>query len=376
MSKNIQVLRPYFRVDETLEEIRECLERGWTGIGFKTEQFENAWKMYSGFEYAHFLNSATAGLHLAIKLFKEEFGWVDGDEVITTSLTFVSTNHAILYENLKPVFADVDNSLCLNPASVEALISNKTRAILYVGIGGNAANYKKIKQICAEKNLILILDAAHMSGTRWADTGEHVGLDADCSVFSYQAVKNLPSSDSGMICFKYKLLDQRARRQSWLGIDKSTYERFTEGSYKWRYDVPELGYKYNGNSIAAAMCLVSLRYLEQDNAHRRMLAATYDEFLSISSAIEVVKHDPSIISSRHLFQISVQNRDLVLESLYKNGIYCGVHYVANHNYSIYSNCKRDVKTSEYYSSSLVSLPMHLGVTKDDAANIATTLLAL
>lgn len=370
----MQVLKPYFRVDEVLSEIRECLEKGWTGIGFKTDQFEDAWKKYSGFEHAHFLNSATSGLHLAFKIFKDKYHWQDGDEVITTSLTFVSTNHAILYEHLDPVFADVDSSLCLDPNSVERLITNKTKAVIYVGIGGNAKNYKEIRALCTKHNLILILDAAHMAGTSWVDTGLHVGLDADCAVFSYQAVKNCPSADSGMICFPSAELDKEVRRLSWLGIDKSTYDRYSESSYKWRYDVPELGFKYNGNSIAAAMCLVSLRYLDQDNKHRRALAEVYNNKLKGSGDIEIIAHSDSINSSRHLFQIALTDRDNLIDRLSKEGIYCGVHYVANHQYPIYKNYKSDVEKASWYSARMISLPMHLGVSESDATYIAEKIL--
>jgi dTDP-4-amino-4,6-dideoxygalactose transaminase len=374
MSKVIQVLKPYFRVDEVMSEIRECLEKGWTGIGFKTEQFEQAWKTYTGFNYAHFLNSATSGLHLAFKIFKDKNGWNDGDEVITTSLTFVSTNHAILYERLTPVFADVDSSLCLDPKSVERLITSKTKAVIYVGVGGNAQNYNEIRSLCTKRNLTFILDAAHMSGTTWVDSGEHVGLDSDCAIFSYQAVKNCPSSDSGMICFPSGELDKQARHLSWLGIDKSTYDRYSEGSYKWRYDVPEVGYKYNGNSIAASMCLVSLRYLQSDNDHRRMLASVYSEILKDKTDIEVISHSNLINSSRHLFQIAVDDRDGLMEMLWKEGIYCGVHYVANHQYPIYEKYKADVEKASWYSSRIMSLPMHLGVTEEDAVYIAEKIL--
>lgn len=110
----IQLFQPTFRVEECLAQIRECLEVGWTGIGFKTNEFESAWKDYTGLPHAHFLNSATSGLHLALQLLKDKYGWEDGDEVITTPLTFVSTNHAILYSNLRPIFADVDEFLCLD----------------------------------------------------------------------------------------------------------------------------------------------------------------------------------------------------------------------------------------------------------------------
>lgn len=137
----IQLFVPTFRIEESLEEIRVCLEKGWTGLGFKTIEFEKAWLEYTGLENAHFVDSATAGLHLAVKLLKLHGGWAEGDEVITTPLTFVSSNHAILYENLKPVFADVDEYLCLDPASVEALITPHTRAVLYVGLAAILVNW-------------------------------------------------------------------------------------------------------------------------------------------------------------------------------------------------------------------------------------------
>jgi len=119
-------------------------------------------------------------------------------------------------------------------------------------------------ELCSRRGLRLILDAAHMSGTRIA--GKHVGGESDCAVFSFQAVKNLPTADSGMICFRDADDDARARKLTWLGINKDTYTRTSmEGSYKWMYDVEEVGFKYHGNSIMAAIGLVQLRYLDQDN---------------------------------------------------------------------------------------------------------------
>ena len=117
--KKINVLKPKFRIQETLDSIRECLEKGWTGMGYKTEQFENEWCKYTDLPHSLFINSNTSGLHLALNVLKKNNNWKDGDEIITTPLTFISTNHSIKYENLKPVFADVDDSLCLDPVSVE-----------------------------------------------------------------------------------------------------------------------------------------------------------------------------------------------------------------------------------------------------------------
>ena len=122
----IQLFVPTFRIDECLAEIRECLEKGWPGIGYKTIEFEEKWKEYTGHKNAHYLNSATVGLHLAVEILKMENGWNDGDEIITTPMTFVSTNHVIKYENMVPRFADVDEYLCLDPVDVENKINEKT----------------------------------------------------------------------------------------------------------------------------------------------------------------------------------------------------------------------------------------------------------
>src|SRR5208283_2978358 len=161
----IQLFVPSFRIEECLAAIRECLEKGWTGLGFKTVEFENAWKTYAELPHAHFLSSNTVGLHLALHILKSRFGWADEDEVITTPFTFVSTNHVILHSNLRPVFADIDDFLCLDPSSVSARITSRTRAVIFVGVGGNTAQYDKIVDLCRERRLRLVLDAAHMAGT-------------------------------------------------------------------------------------------------------------------------------------------------------------------------------------------------------------------
>ena len=161
--KNIQLFKPKFRTEECLEEIRECLDKGWTGLGFKTVQLEEEWKKYTGLQHAHYLCSATAGLDLAVNIFKEEFGWEEDDEIITTPLTFVSTNHAILYNNLKPVFADVDEYLCLDPESIRSRITDKTKAVIFVGLGGSTGRLSEVEKICRENGLKLILDASPAS---------------------------------------------------------------------------------------------------------------------------------------------------------------------------------------------------------------------
>ncbi|HEY0515461.1 MAG TPA: GNAT family N-acetyltransferase [Thermoanaerobaculia bacterium] len=372
MDEPIHLFVPTFRIDESLAEIRECLEKGWTGLGFKTVAFEAAWGEYTGLPHSHFLNSASAGLHLAFKLLKEAGGWAAGDEVITTPLTFVSTNHAILYEDLHPVFADVDGSLCLDPRSVAERITPRTRAVCFVGLGGNAGAYEEIRRLCRERGLRLVLDAAHMAGTRIGD--RHVGWDADAAVFSFQAVKNLPTADSGMICFTDPRLDEEVRKWTWLGINKDTYARTLEGgTYKWLYDVEHVGYKYHGNSIMAALGLVAIQHLEEDNDHRRRLAAWYDEELAGVPGVETVPMTPGTTPSRHLYQVLVEDRDEVMVGMNRRGVFPGVHYRDNTHYRMYAYADGTAPRARRASERLISLPMHLRLGHEEARRVAAAL---
>lgn len=365
---SIQLFVPQFNTEECLEQIRECLNKGWTGLGFKTTEMEEAWKKYTGLKHAHFLNSNTSGLHLAMYMLKTKYGWNDGDEVITTPLTFVSTNHAIMYERLKPVFADVDSSLCLDPKSVETKITSKTKAIIFVGIGGNTGQYEAVLKLCREKGIKVILDAAHMAGTRYK--GQHIGHDADVSVFSFQAVKNLPTADSGMICWQNEEDDARARRLCWLGINKDTYARTSkQGNYKWMYDVEEVGFKYHGNSIMAAIGLVQLKYLDEQNAFRRSIAKKYREALLGNPNIGMVDIHPDCESSTHLFQIRVKDRDGLLSYLNSNDIFPGVHYRNNTEYKMYAYGKDKCPNAQSASEEIISLPLHLGLKDADILEV-------
>lgn len=364
----VQLFVPTFRIDECLSEIRECLEKGWTGLGYKTVAFEAAWQQYTGLPHAHFLNSATVGLHLAVEVLKKKNGWADEDEVITTPLTFVSDSHAILYAKMKPVFADVDESLCLDAQDVEKKISPRTRAVLFVGLGGNSGGYAEVLKLCRARGLAMILDAAHMAGTRV--DGKHIGHDADVSVFSYQAVKNLPTADSGMICFRDAADDELGRKLTWLGINKDTYSRTaSQGNYKWMYDVEHVGYKYHGNSIMAAIGLVQLKYLDADNVIRRGMADRYRAGFRQASQIATVPITLGCESATHLFQIRVKNRDEAMAKLNEAQIYPGVHYRDNTEYKMFAYGQGTCPSAHQASNEIISLPLHLRMSLADVDRI-------
>lgn len=364
----INLFSPTYRKHEILSEIEQCLDRGWTGLGYKTLEFEQAWKEYAGFAHAHFVNSATAGLELALDVLGKDSTF----EIITSPLTFVATNHSILRsERGMPHFVDVDHYLCLDPDEVEAAINERTRAVLFVGLGGNTGSLRKIIDICKRRQVALILDAAHMAGTRWRGGG-HVGTEADATVFSFHSVKNLPTADSGAVCFKRADHDALARQLSWHGIDKDTYTRsqpVAAQAYRWRYDVPEVGMKGHGNSIMAAMALVGLRYLDHDNAYRRQLATWYDE--QLPESVRFVPMSVDCESSRHLYQIRVKNRDAVLSALNAAGIFPGVHYELSTTYPMYANTfYAETPRARAAADELISLPMHMKLTRKDVDRIA------
>lgn len=368
----IQLFVPTFNIDDCLKEIRECLELGWTGMGYKTLQFEKDFKEFTGHENAHFLNSATAGLYLAVEIFKEKYSWNDYDEIITTPITFVSTNHSIVLSKLTPVFTDVDDTLCLDPLEVIKNITPKTKAIMYVGIGGNTGNLKEIIEICEKFKLKLILDAAHMTGTQYYN--KTPGLYADVTIYSFQAVKNLPTSDSGMICFSDSDLDEIARKKAWLGINKDTFSRSSSNAnYKWYYDVEYFGNKYHGNSITASIAIAQLKTLDSDNNKREQIANLYQSELSNIEKIKFVKIPDYCKSSRHLFQIIVHDRDELLNFLNLNDVFPGVHYRNNLEYDIYSGFGNHCPKAAIFSNQILSLPIHLRLTIEDI-KLVTTLI--
>ena len=194
---------------------------------------------------------------------------------------------------------------------------------------------------------------------------------ADVACYSFQAVKNLPTGDSGAMCAKDPEIDALARQMSWLGIDADTHARIgADGRYKWKYDVRHAGFKYNGNSVMAAMALVSLRHLDAHNARRRLIAAWYDGALAGNVGAKPVPVSPGCVSSRHLYQVTVADRDEMLLALADCGISAGVHYRSNAEYPMYAKFRGKLPRAEHFSARVLSLPMHLGLQKSDTARVA------
>lgn len=371
MTDRTPLFLPHYRTEEILQEMRQCFDIGWTGMGYKTDEFEKKWCEYTGLPFAHFVNSCTAAIHTAVAVLKEEHGWQDGDEIITSPLTFVSTAHAVTYERLNVVFADVDDSLSLAPEAVTARISPRTKAVIYVGLGGHAGNLRAIAALCQAKGLLLILDAAHMAGAKV--DGRDPGHLADVSCYSFHAVKNLPTFDSGMVCFRSALLDQRARQFSWLGIDKSTFARTTDRFYNWKYEIDRVGYKYNGNSVAASVALISLKYLDEDNLRRRWISTSYREhFLHNPHIVLPLINDDGesdTFSANHLAQIRVKERDKVIAFAQAHNVNCGVHYQSLTKFELFRDQYDSCPHAATAADELISLPIFVGMSEEQLSAV-------
>jgi len=374
MSDTLQLFRPRYEVDECIREIRSVLESGWTGQGPKCSAFENAWCEYIGCRNAHFVSSATAALHIALHL----TGKPEGTKVATTPLTFVSTNAVILYERMIPVFCECGRDMSLQYESVRyAVLKKGAKVVMWVHYGGNVSDdfYRLMDDLKNDKKFAdvrVIEDCAHAAGASYMD-GTMVGSRTDTiSCYSFHSVKNLPIMDGGFICVPDDEEDRRARRLSWLGIDKSTYVR-TEGSgselYKWSYNVPELGWKYNGNDIAAAIGLVQLKYLDRDNAYRKWISQQYESQIRD----QFFMHHYSG-SSHHLVVIFVEDRDKAIASLKAAGIAPGVHYLPNYRFPVFSGFDHSSCLAvENMSQHILSLPNHLELDRKQIKRVCSAL---
>jgi len=367
----IRLFAPVFNVEKCLEGVRESLEKGWAGYGPNSRKFEDVWKAYVGFEHAVFLNSATAGLDLTFQTLKDYYHWQDDDEVITTPLTFIATNHCILKAGLHPIFADVNDTLCLDPKSVLEHITNRTKAVIFVGMGGNVGDLEEIAHICKQNNLKLILDAAHMSGT--TVDGKVVDSVADIAIYSFQSTKVLQTADAGMMCCHDKTIADIIRVNARFGIDNSRTPWTDTNNQKWYYDVTGVGGSYLGNDVMAAIAMAQFETLEDDVLKRREITAKYYNGLKHIKEISFLDYSKGCNSARWLFQILVENRDDLMEYLLERDIETGLHYLDNTEYSMYHYAKGTCPKAKYYSDHVVSLPMHLRLSDEDIQRVIDTI---
>lgn len=368
---SIPVLRPSI-TEEEIAEVKKVLESGWLGLGPKTKEFEDKFSHHIGCKHTIALNSGTAALHLAV----ESLGIKDGDEVIVTPMTFISSVHAIAYTRAVPVFADIDPvQMNIDINDIEKKITPKTKAILIVHLAGHPCELDEINALAREHGLFIIEDAAHACGAEYK--GQRIGTGNNLICFSFHAVKNLTCGEGGAITCNNEWYDRFFREMRWVGISKDTWIRTEQDKvYAWQYWVDKLGYKYHMSDINAAIGLVQLRRLPEMNTRRREIVFRYIAGLQDLNWIELPEEKPYAKSSWHLMQIKLPNleiRDKLIGYLKDKGIAPGVHYLPAHMHPYYKNLRASVPVAAEIWKRLLTLPLFYDLTNADVDYIIETL---
>jgi dTDP-4-amino-4,6-dideoxygalactose transaminase len=357
--------------EEEIAEVVDTLRSGWLTTGPKTARFEEEFAAYIGQGVrALAVNSATAGLHLAL----EAIGIGTGDEVITTTHTFTATAEVIRYLGATPVFVDVDeDTLNISPDAIEAAVTPRTKAILPVHFGGLACNMDRILQIAVRQNLKVIEDAAHALPA--TSGGKLVGsLDSAATVFSFYATKTLATGEGGMIVTRDPTLAKRCAVMRLHGIDRDAFDRYTSKTPAWFYKVIAPGFKYNMTDVAAAIGIQQLRKLERFQRRREYLAGRYRAAFQDLCLRQPACPEPGQIHAWHLYVVRLAedapvSRDQFIEFLAASGIGTSVHFIPLHFHPFWKDTYRldsalfPHSTDAFYRS--VSLPLYSRMSDGD-----------
>jgi dTDP-4-amino-4,6-dideoxygalactose transaminase len=355
-----------------LEEqaVLETLRSGWLTTGQRTREFEAAFAEYTGVERAVGVNSCTAALHLALVA----CGVKPGDEVITSPISFASSANVIVHAGARPVFADIDAAtLNISPASIEAAITPKTRAIMPVHMAGVACDAEEILRIARRHDIAVIGDAAHAIETRIGD--QSVARYADLTAYSFYATKNITTGEGGMLVTNREEWADNAQVLSLHGISRDAWKRYTDEGYR-HWDIICPGYKYNMYDLQAALGLVQLSRIEQMLARRTELTLRYHERLRDAVPEATLQAVPEGTRSAHHLMIVVLatddlsvDRDVIMSALQAENIGIGIHFRAIHLHPYYHEewgFRRGMfPVAESVSDNVLSLPLYPSMSDSD-----------
>jgi dTDP-4-amino-4,6-dideoxygalactose transaminase len=363
--------------DTEIREVTDTLKSGWIGTGPKTALFEQKIASYTNAKYAIALNSCTAGLHLSLLA----CGVKQGDEVITSPMTFAATVNVIEHVGAKPIFADVDRtSMNIDPKNIEKHVSSKTKAIIPVHMAGRPCDMEFIHRIAKKHNLRVIEDAAHALGATYK--GKPIGCLSDTTVFSFYVTKNLTTSEGGMVTTNNKDIADFIRIYSLHGLNKGAWKRYSESGFK-NYVVEAPGYKYNMTDIQASIGLAQFKEFHNNQNRRKQIWNIYMEQLK-----DLPLYLPSEIESNtthayHLFTILLDidllrvNRDYIQSALCAENIGVGTHFIAVHLHPYYQKkygfSSGSFPNAEWISERTISIPLSADMSSKDVTDTITTL---
>jgi dTDP-4-amino-4,6-dideoxygalactose transaminase len=366
--------------DAEIAAVTEALRSGWVTTGPKARAFEQAFTDYLGGNGLQSIavNSATAGLHLAL----EALGIGPGDEVIAPTLTFTATVEVVRYLGADPVLVDVDPvTLNIDPEAIRAAITPRTKAIMPVHYGGLACDMDAILAIAREHGLKVVEDAAHALPTTWK--GRLVGqLDSDVTVFSFYANKTITTGEGGMAVTRDPKLADRMRVMRLHGMSRDAFDRFTSKTPAWYYEVVAPGFKYNLTDTAAALGLVQLQRLPQFVQRRETLAQRYHAQLAGLPLVLPACAPKGDVHAWHLYVVRLApgahlGRDALIQALSDHGIGTSVHYVPLHRHPYwrdrYGLVPAQFPQADAAYLSMFSLPLFTAMTDADQDRVITAL---
>ncbi|ARU94833.1 UDP-4-amino-4-deoxy-L-arabinose aminotransferase [Tatumella citrea] len=361
--------RPALNEDD-VSAIRDVLQSGWITTGPKNQALEAEFRQLTGASHAIAVSSATGGMHVALMA----LGIGPGDEVITPSLTWVSTANMIALLGAEPVMVDIDpNTLMVTPEAIEAAITARTKAIIPVHFAGAPADLDAICAVAEQHNIPVIEDAAHAAGCYYK--GKHVG-NQQTAIFSFHAIKNVTCAEGGMIVTNDEELANRIRTLKFHGLGVDAFDRETLGR-KPQAEVITPGFKYNLTDIQAAIALNQLSRLPQINARREAIAQRYlreladTPFLPLEIPVWPHQH------AWHLFVLRVDeqrcglNRDQFMQQMKDRNIGTGMHFRAVHTQKYYRERYPSLQlpATEWNSDRICSIPLFPDMTDADCSRV-------
>ncbi len=346
------------------QAVTGVVRSGWLSMGAVTGQFEQEFADFIGSRYAIAVTNATAALHMACLA----AGVGPGDEVIVPSLTFVATANAVRYTGAVPVFADIESldSLTISPASIEACVTGRTRAILVMHYGGYACDMPAIMEIARKHELVVLEDSAHAIGSKL--DGRSLGTWGSVGCYSFFSNKNMTTGEGGMLATQDPVLAERLRLLRSHGMTTLSWDRHQGHAHA--YDVVELGYNYRIDEMRSAIGRVQLRKLPAGNARRLQLTALYRELLmELVPQVRMPFAEPRGTSCFHILPVLLPlgiDRDAFQESMKARGIQTSNHYPPVHHFMIYreqfTRQNRDLPVTEEVGRRQVTLPLFPAMT--------------
>lgn len=358
--------------DADIKAVVEALCSGWLTTGPRVSEFETAFATHCGAAEGVAVNSGTAALHCAMRA----IGIQPGDEVIVPAITFAASANAALYEGGVPVFADIEpDTLLIDPASVAAKITPRTRAIVAVDYAGQPADYDALREITKGTGIAIIADACHAPGASYK--GRAVGTLGDISCFSFHPVKHLTTCEGGMAVTDNAGRAAHMRRFRNHGIDSDHRTREAKGAHA--YDMAELGFNYRLPDVQCALGMAQLARLSGWVAARQKIAALYDARFAAMAMVTPLKTHADRTNAHHLYVVKLaedMDRDAVFASLRAQGIGANVHYAPVYLHSYYQS--RGYRAglapqAEAASRQILTLPMFPAMEAGDVARVVDAL---